>query len=80
MKPPVDRVVLAEKETVKLAFFLARPIRPIDVVEHFGMNHRTAVKILESLCAKGYLRRIPHGKGDRHVQYELIQGWSKWMS
>ncbi|MCC3374128.1 hypothetical protein [Cohnella sp. REN36] len=80
MKPIADRVVLVEKETVKLAFSLARPIRPIDVIDHFGMNARTAAKVLDSLCAKGYLRPVPRGQGQRHVQYELVPGWSKRWS
>jgi len=42
--------VLAERETIRLACTLARPLRPIDIKTHFRIDHRTAVKILQSLC------------------------------
>ncbi|MDF2716481.1 MAG: hypothetical protein K0R28_3406 [Paenibacillus sp.] len=84
---PVSRALLAEKEIVRLAIQLARPIRPKDVERHFEIDHRTAVLMLQKLCAKGWLQpstirrakespeahsdSFVRGKGDRIVRYEL---------
>jgi hypothetical protein len=70
---PADRALLAEKEIIRLAIQCARPIRPVDVVNHFNMNQRTAVRLLQNLCTKGWLRPSLRGDGLRHVQYELEQ-------
>lgn len=50
---PVSRAILGEKEIIRLAVFLVQPIRPIDVQMHFEIDHRTAVLMLQKLCAKG---------------------------
>ena len=73
-KSPVARAILAEKETLRLAIQLARPIRPKDVELHFEIDHRTAVNILQKLYAKGWLHPSIRGKGERVVQYELSRG------
>jgi hypothetical protein len=53
-----------EKEVIRLAVKLARPIRPIDVEKHFAVNHRTAVNWLAALCAKGWLQPMRNGVGE----------------
>lgn len=64
---------LEEKETVRLACSLARPLRPIDLAVHFGMNHRTAVRLLQSLCEKGWFTPASGAAGKHVVRYELQQ-------
>ncbi|KIL36713.1 hypothetical protein SD71_06865 [Cohnella kolymensis] len=67
----------AEKEVIRLAHFLARPIRPKDVVDRLHMNFRRAVRILQSLTEQGWFRAIKGEDGVRVVKYELIRmtGW-----
>ncbi|MBB6735267.1 DUF559 domain-containing protein [Cohnella zeiphila] len=62
---------LAEKEIVRLAYRLARPIRPIDVETYLDMNHRTAVRTLQELCEKGWLTGTAGATGKHIVKYEL---------
>ncbi|MDF2921423.1 MAG: hypothetical protein K0R57_337 [Paenibacillaceae bacterium] len=65
---------LMEREIIRLACRLARPLRPIDVEAHLGMNHRTIVKVLQDLCVKGLLQeeRGKTGKGKRVLRYGLL--------
>jgi hypothetical protein len=52
---PIMRALLAEKEIFQLAIRLAQSIRPKDVEHHFEVDHKTAVLMLQKLCAKGWL-------------------------
>lgn len=70
---PVSRAALAERETLRLSVQAAQPIRPVDVAKHLGIDHRTAVNILQRLCAKGLLTPVLRGNGVRVVQYELAR-------
>lgn len=70
---PVSRALLAEKEIIRLAIQLAQPIRPKDVEQHFEINHRTAVLMLQKLAAKGWLLPSSRGKKERIVRYELAR-------
>ncbi len=62
---------LAEKEVIRYAIQLARPIKPIDVVQQLRLNFRTAVKLLHQLCDKGWLTPVHRGQGIRVLYYEL---------
>ncbi len=73
LQPPVSRVFFMEKEIIKLAIHLARPIRPIDVIRHFEINHKTAIRILHNLCKKGWLTPSYSGHQERIVRYELAR-------
>jgi hypothetical protein len=68
---PVSRTSLAEKEVVRLALQLARPIRPMDVKEHFDVNYRTAMRLLQGLCAKELLYPVVSGRGIKVRHYQL---------
>jgi hypothetical protein len=70
-QPPVLKPTLIDNELVRLGFHLVRPIRPIDVEHHFGINHRTSIKWINQTCEKGWLRPIINGS--RIVQYELAR-------
>lgn len=50
---PVSLTRVMEREIVRLAYRLAQPLRHKDVETHLGINHRTAVRALQSLCAQG---------------------------
>ncbi len=71
---PVKRAVFEENEVIRLAARQARPTRPKDVEDHFEINHRTAVRLLRSLCEKGWMAPVARGAGERIVQYELTRG------
>ncbi|GGF85451.1 hypothetical protein GCM10010912_33450 [Paenibacillus albidus] len=58
-----------EKEILRFAWQLGRPVRPKDVTEQFRINPRTVYKRLSSLCGKGIL--LPVHKGGSVRYYEL---------
>ncbi len=74
-QPPVERAVLIDNELIRLALNLNRPIRPIDVEQHFAINHRTAVRWLQQTCQKGWLRPdvSPSASGVRIVYYSVVR-------
>lgn len=72
-QPAVDLQTRTEREMILLAIQLARFIRPRDIEQHMSMNHRTAVRYLQSLCKKGWLHPIPSGKSQKVMKYELIK-------
>jgi len=68
---PIDRSLLAEKEILRLALQLARPIRPIEIEKHFAIDHRTVVGMLQRLCSQGHLRPCRSLNTKRVLRYEL---------
>ncbi|TDG00179.1 DUF559 domain-containing protein [Paenibacillus piri] len=68
---PVSLKSVAEQEIIRLACKLARPLRPIDVETHLSINHRTAVRTLQSLCTKGWFSAVTGAEGKHVVRYEL---------
>ncbi|AKG33742.1 DUF559 domain-containing protein [Paenibacillus durus] len=71
---PVDLHSVAEREIIRLACKLARPLRPIDVETHLSINHRTAVRMLQALCGKGWFTAATGATGKHVVRYELQRG------
>ncbi|WP_438351204.1 hypothetical protein ACP8HI_11505 [Paenibacillus sp. FA6] len=63
-----------EREIIRLACLLTRPLRPIDVETHLNINHRTAVRTLQSLCIKGLFAAVTGAEGKHVVRYELQPG------
>jgi hypothetical protein len=61
----------AEREIVRLACALARPLRPVDVEKHLGISHRTSVRTLQSLCGKGVFSPVTGANGKHVVRYVL---------
>lgn len=76
---PVHRAHLAEKEVIRLLHQLGRPLRPKDVESHFEINHRTALKMLQSLCQKGWLQPISRTPNGKIVQYGLVRGILEYL-
>ncbi|MGM1047860.1 MAG: hypothetical protein ACQEXX_17195 [Bacillota bacterium] len=52
----------SEREVLRLAWSLGKPLRPKDVVDCYQVNFRTARKWLQALVEKGLLRSIVQGK------------------
>lgn len=69
-----DLETITEREIIRLSIILARPLRPIDIVRQIDINHRTAVKLLQTLCTKGYFTTIAGKEGRHIVRYELNTG------
>lgn len=55
-----------EKELIRLAVRLVRPLTPTDVAEHFSVDVRTARKYLYQLREKGLLQ--PYGEGKQRIR------------
>jgi hypothetical protein len=68
---------LMEKEVLRFAWSIGKPIRPKDVCEYMGIDFRTARKWLRSLVEKGWLRPIFRGGDVRY--YELKEGSLEYM-
>lgn len=72
--PPLDEThykLATEREAIKLACYLARPLRPIDLKKHFGLTHRAAVQLMQPLCAKGWFTAHTGKSGKHVVRYEM---------
>src|SRR5690606_31598453 len=66
-----ERLLYADQAVLRYAVYLARAIRPIDVTKQFSIDHRTAVNHLKRLTAKGWLKPIKRGSGERVLYYEV---------
>lgn len=68
----------AEKEVLRLAWRMGRPIRPKDIIDHAEVNFRTARNWLQSLVEKGAVRPIIKSKYTCY--YELTDNFSaRWL-
>ncbi|WP_169084382.1 DUF559 domain-containing protein [Paenibacillus sp. PL91] len=76
---PITRALLAEKEIIRLAIQRAEPIRPKDVERHFEIDQKTAVNLLQKLCAKGWLLPYYRGNRERIVRYELAHDFIRYL-
>lgn len=66
-----------EREMMRVAWNLGKGIRPKDVMNHYGVNFRTARKWLQSLVDKGLLRPIII---NRYIcYYEPVEGLSEGL-
>ncbi|WP_168121045.1 hypothetical protein [Paenibacillus sp. HB172176] len=68
---PMNEVL--QKEIIRLAASLARPLRPVDVKKLLAVNHRTIVKTLQILCDKGIFKPEYGRSGKYIVRYSLLQ-------
>ena len=62
---------LMEREIIRFACASSSPLRPIDVETQLRINHRTAVRTLQSLCRKGLFTPNTAASGKYVVRYEL---------
>lgn len=77
-KTIVKDILSEEKEVLRLAWQLGKPIRPKDVSGHFEINFRTARRLLQSLSAKGMLEPIAGGRGVRYYEVKPIHADQVW--
>ena len=62
-----------DREVLRFAVSLARPVRPVEVAQRFGMNRRTASKHLRRLAEKGWLQPVLRGAGKWVLYYEVTK-------
>ena len=73
---------LAEREIIRLALQLNRPLRPIDVRKQLTINYRTAMKYIRNLCELGVLNPIQSESGLKINEYEVVRDrvdFMEWM-
>lgn len=56
-----------DRELIRLAFTLARPIRPGDIAGHFGVSHQTAIKHLNILSQKGWMAPVIRSREQKRI-------------
>ena len=71
---PISLDRMMEREILRLACLLARPLRPVDIKTHLCVNHRTAVRTLQTLCEKKVFFPVTGVDGKHIVRYELQKG------
>lgn len=79
MSLPVNMASLIERELIRFACSLARPIKPIDVSEHFDVDYRTAYKWINTACEHGWLVPIKEENQQRVRKYELNAAKMKYF-
>lgn len=76
---PLDKDKLIEREIIRIALSLARPVRPVDVKTQLRINHRTATRALTALCDSGLFTKVRGPEGSRIVKYEVSDMAWKWL-
>ncbi|MFF2481463.1 DUF559 domain-containing protein [Paenibacillus sp. NPDC058071] len=69
-----EQLIYSEREIIRLAYAMARPLRPVDVQSSLGTSHRKSVRLLQALCDKRLLTPITGEHGRRITRYELVPG------
>ncbi|WP_309242098.1 hypothetical protein [Paenibacillus sp. S150] len=76
-KTVVKDILSGEKEVLRLAWQLGKPLRPRDVTNHFQINFRTARRLL-SLSDKGLLEPVHGGRGGRYYEVKATPSEQVW--
>lgn len=71
-------ILSEEKEVLRLAWRLGKAIRPMDVKEHFGINFRTARRLLNSLSDKKLLKPVNSGERIRYYEVSAMRPDQVW--
>ncbi|WP_410511646.1 hypothetical protein PaeBR_16430 [Paenibacillus sp. BR2-3] len=77
-KEAIINILSEEKEVLRYAWSLGRPIRPRDVTEHFDINFRTARKLLRTLGDKGLMKPVNHGERVRYYEVKTMKPDQIW--
>jgi len=71
LQQPVSLPSLIEKELIRYAIQCAGEIRPIEVREYLDIDYKTAAKMLNTLCSKGWFIPKYGPDGKRVVKYKF---------
>ncbi|WP_342410101.1 BlaI/MecI/CopY family transcriptional regulator [Paenibacillus sp. FSL R10-2778] len=66
---PRGRLLIAEKEIMRLVVRQAGVIRPKEVADYFTLDPKTVRMMLKNLCEKGWLTLVKRGIGVKNVEY-----------
>lgn len=77
-KSAVSDILSAEKEVLRLAWSLGRPLRPKDVTGNFQINFRTARRLLDSLSDKGLMKPLYSKERVRYYEVRSMQPDQIW--
>ncbi|MCL6605218.1 MAG: winged helix-turn-helix domain-containing protein [Paenibacillus sp.] len=64
-----------EREIMLVAIRSDGFIRPTDLVHELGVNYRTVIRHVKSLCEKGKLKPIYAGKSSKVCRYEYVHSF-----
>lgn len=70
---PRGRLLIAEKEIMRLVVRQAGVIRPKEVADYFTLDPKTVRMMLKNLCEKGWLTPVKRGIGVKNVEYKLAR-------
>lgn len=73
-----EKLLSAEKEVLRLAWQIGRPLQPKEVTDFIQINFRTARKMLNSLSNKGLLQPVPGGRGTRSYELKPMHPDQSW--
>lgn len=68
---PMEKSDPLDMEMIRLAYRLGSALRPIDVRQHLGINHRTIARRMDALCEKGIFQPVETTGRQRILRYEL---------
>jgi hypothetical protein len=71
-------ILSKEKDVLRFAWRLGRPIRPKDVITHFGINYRTARNLLQTLSEKGLVKPVNVGERVRYYEVRVMKPDQIW--
>ncbi|OMC94480.1 hypothetical protein MKX34_12770 [Paenibacillus sp. FSL R5-0636] len=71
-------ILSEEKEVLRFAWRLGKPVRPKDVATHFCINFRTARRLLQSLSEKGLLKPVNQGERIRYYEVKALRPDQMW--
>lgn len=67
---PLSTDKLLEREIIRMAATYPSPLRPVDIVQHLRIGHRTALRALNALCEAGLFTEVRGPTESRVVRYE----------
>lgn len=71
-------ILSEEKEVLRLAWRIAKPLRPKDVCDYFQINYRTARRLLQALSDKGLLKPVNSKQRVRFYEVKAMQADQIW--
>lgn len=67
-----------EKDVLRFAWRIGRPVRPKDVTDQFSINFRTARKLLTALSDKGLLKPVSSNERVRYYEVKSMHPDQIW--
>ena len=68
-----EQLLSAERDVLRLAWQISRPLRPKDLIESLHINYRTAHKLLVALSHKGLLKPVAAKERVRYYEVNAMR-------